>query len=49
MLSPNALLKPILTGVLILLAVATAQGQTDPLPSWNDTAPKAAIVESSRR
>ena len=22
-----------------------AQAQTDPLPSWNDTAPKAAIVD----
>ncbi|THK34541.1 haloacid dehalogenase-like hydrolase [Ensifer sp. MPMI2T] len=29
----------------VLLAVTAAEGQTaDPLPSWNDTAPKAAIV-----
>ena len=26
------------------LVVAAAQAQTDPLPSWNDTRPKAAIV-----
>ncbi|WP_411956218.1 HAD family hydrolase [Arvimicrobium flavum] len=35
--------------VIVLLAVAlspiAATAQTDPLPSWNDTAPKAAIVE----
>ncbi len=27
-----------------LLFAASAQAQSDPLPSWNDTAPKAAIV-----
>ena len=27
-----------------LLIVAPARAQTDPLPSWNDTAPKAAII-----
>lgn len=27
------------------LATTGASGQSDPLPSWNDTAPKAAIVE----
>jgi hypothetical protein len=31
-------------GMATLFAVATAQAQPDPLPSWNDTAPKAAIV-----
>ncbi|RWP63196.1 HAD family hydrolase [Mesorhizobium sp.] len=29
----------------VALAPATALAQSDPLPSWNDTAPKAAIVE----
>ena len=29
---------------IALLFVAPAQAQTDPLPSWNDTGPKAAIV-----
>ncbi len=29
----------------ILLVVVPALAQTDPLPSWNDTAPKAAIIE----
>ncbi|NLS08281.1 haloacid dehalogenase-like hydrolase [Rhizobium sp. P32RR-XVIII] len=28
----------------VLLFAASAQAQNDPLPSWNDTAPKAAIV-----
>src|SRR4249919_3235451 len=28
----------------VSLVVAAAQAQTDPLPSWNDTRPKAAIV-----
>jgi hypothetical protein len=44
MLSSNALLKTVLAGVLILLATTMAQAQIDPLPSWSDTAPKAAIV-----
>ena len=29
----------------LTLAPAVALAQSDPLPSWNDTAPKAAIVE----
>jgi hypothetical protein len=29
---------------LVLPCLAAAHAQTDPLPSWNDTAPKAAIV-----
>ena len=33
-----------LAAAAALLLVAPAQAQTDPLPSWNDTAPKAAIV-----
>jgi hypothetical protein len=45
MLSLNVLFKHIIAGALLLLAGATAQAQTDPLPSWNDTAPKMAIVE----
>ncbi|TIM71407.1 MAG: haloacid dehalogenase-like hydrolase [Mesorhizobium sp.] len=32
-------------GALALLAPSLAVAQSDPLPSWNDTAPKAAIVE----
>ncbi|WP_183664497.1 HAD family hydrolase [Phyllobacterium trifolii] len=44
MLSSNAPLKTVLAGVLILLATTMAQAQIDPLPSWSDTAPKAAIV-----
>ncbi|RVG40952.1 haloacid dehalogenase-like hydrolase, partial [Sinorhizobium meliloti] len=27
-----------------LLLAVSAKAQSDPLPSWNDTAPKAAIV-----
>ncbi|MEK1851844.1 MAG: haloacid dehalogenase-like hydrolase, partial [Phyllobacterium sp.] len=45
MLSLNVLFKHIIAGALLLLASATAQAQTDLLPSWNDTAPKTAIVE----
>jgi hypothetical protein len=44
MLSSNAPLKTVLASVLILLATTMAQAQIDPLPSWSDTAPKAAIV-----
>lgn len=29
----------------MLFSVATAQAQNDPLPSWNDTVTKQAIVE----
>jgi hypothetical protein len=43
MLSLNVLFKHIIAGALLLLASATARAQTDPLPSWNDTAPKTAI------
>ena len=32
-------------GALALLLPSMAIAQSDPLPSWNDTAPKAAIVE----
>jgi len=32
-------------GALAFLAPTVAFAQSDPLPSWNDTAPKAAIVE----
>lgn len=35
-------------GLWTLFAVATAQAQTDPLPSWNDTVTKQAIVEFVR-
>ncbi len=41
---------PLLAGLLVCVAVSfgwssTASSQTDPLPSWNDTAPKQAIIE----
>ena len=45
MLLTNALVKHVIAGALLLLTVATAQAQNDPLPSWNDTAPKTAIVD----
>lgn len=45
MLSPNGFFKHIAAAALLLLAVATAQAQTDPLPSWNDTGTKKAIME----
>ncbi|MDI7861900.1 haloacid dehalogenase-like hydrolase [Rhizobiaceae bacterium n13] len=45
MLSPIALFKQIAVGFVLLFAVATAQAQNDPLPSWNDTVTKQAIVE----
>ena len=32
-------------GLYALFAVATAQAQPDPLPSWNDTVAKQAIIE----
>lgn len=44
MLSPIVLLKHIIAGGLLLLAVATAGAQTDPLPSWNGTVTKQAII-----
>lgn len=37
--------RNIALGLVALVAIATAaQAQSDPLPSWNDTAPKKAIV-----
>jgi phosphoglycolate phosphatase-like HAD superfamily hydrolase len=45
MLFPNVLVKHFIAGALLLLTVATAQGQNNPLPSWNDTVTKQAIVE----
>jgi phosphoglycolate phosphatase-like HAD superfamily hydrolase len=48
MFAPRDLQAPV-CGVAVLLTVAltpaVALAQSDPLPSWNDTAPKAAIVE----
>ena len=40
--SPSVLVVAI--AALALLAPSAAMAQSDPLPSWNDTAPKAAIV-----
>ncbi|TIM28666.1 MAG: haloacid dehalogenase-like hydrolase [Mesorhizobium sp.] len=37
--------RAVVVSLTIALAPATALAQSDPLPSWNDTAPKAAIVE----
>jgi len=37
--------KTILAALLFLLLFVEAHAQTDPLPSWNDGAPKKAIVE----
>ena len=36
--------RTLLVAAATVLFIAPAQAQTDPLPSWNDTAPKAAIV-----
>lgn len=36
---------PIASALAVLLTVDLAVAQTDPLPSWSDTAPKAAIVD----
>ena len=36
--------RTVLAAAATLLVVAPAHAQTDPLPSWNDTGPKAAIV-----
>ena len=36
---------PSLFPLTVALTPAIALAQADPLPSWNDTAPKAAIVE----
>jgi len=37
--------KTILAALLFLLLFVEAHAQTDPLPSWNDGAPKKAIIE----
>ena len=37
--------RTILAGAAALLVIPAALAQSDPLPSWNDTAPKAAIIE----
>jgi len=38
------LLRPLLCLIVATLSLAGAQAQTDPLSSWNDTAPKKAII-----
>ena len=30
--------------IVVTVSLLGARGETDPLPSWNDTAPKKAIV-----
>lgn len=40
----NTLLRVCLCIVIIPLLSVCARAQTDPLPSWNDTAPKKAII-----
>jgi phosphoglycolate phosphatase-like HAD superfamily hydrolase len=37
--------RAVVVSLTMALAPAVALAQSDPLPSWNDTAPKAAIVE----
>jgi hypothetical protein len=37
--------RTILAAAATLLVIPAALAQSDPLPSWNDTAPKAAIIE----
>ncbi|UVC14444.1 HAD family hydrolase [Mesorhizobium onobrychidis] len=37
--------RAVVVSLTIALTPAVALAQSDPLPSWNDTAPKAAIVE----
>jgi len=41
----QATARAVVVSLTIALAPAVALAQSDPLPSWNDTAPKAAIVE----
>ncbi|AJD40188.1 haloacid dehalogenase-like hydrolase [Rhizobium sp. SEMIA 4085] len=41
---PELIRRVILAAAAALLVAPLALAQTDPLPSWNDTAPKAAIV-----
>ncbi|PZM14609.1 HAD family hydrolase [Rhizobium tubonense] len=48
-MNSNLKVPKLLRGVALVIAIAllgsaSAQAQSDPLPSWNDTAPKAAIV-----
>jgi hypothetical protein len=38
------LLSVLVMAVAVMLAISPAMAQTDPLPSWNDSAPKKAIV-----
>ena len=40
----NALLRSGICIILVTFALVGAHAQTDPLPSWNDTAPKKAII-----
>ena len=40
----NTLLRVCLCIVIIPFLSVCARAQTDPLPSWNDTAPKKAII-----
>jgi len=40
----NALLRSGILVVFVAISLAGALAQTDPLPSWNDTAPKKAII-----
>jgi phosphoglycolate phosphatase-like HAD superfamily hydrolase len=40
----KSLLRPCLVLVFIGLSLNFARAQTDPLPSWNDTAPKKSII-----
>lgn len=40
----NALLRAGVCIVFVICALVGANAQTDPLPSWNDTAPRKAIV-----
>jgi phosphoserine phosphatase len=41
----RAAARAVVASLTIAIAPAAALAQSDPLPSWNDTAPKAAIVE----
>jgi hypothetical protein len=41
---PIFLLSVLVIAVAVMLVITPAMAQTDPLPSWNDSAPKKAIV-----
>ena len=41
----KAATRAVALSLTIALTPVVALAQSDPLPSWNDTAPKAAIVE----